>query len=102
MQSQTKIFSHLVKDYMRGSPVVVERGTIVRDLLGRDAGLRVAAIDYMTNVKSMLRNPTIVELAQLRRTERSAITDDLTGLYNRRYLQTALDVMAYSQSLPLE
>ena len=35
MRSQTKIFSHLVRDYMRGPPVVVTRGATVRDLLGQ-------------------------------------------------------------------
>jgi len=64
----------------------------LRRLLGRDPGLQVAAIDFLTNVRGMLRNPTIVELSQLRRTERSAITDHLTGLYNRRYFHSALDV----------
>ncbi|HSR70882.1 MAG TPA: DUF294 nucleotidyltransferase-like domain-containing protein, partial [Kiloniellales bacterium] len=34
-QSQTKIFSRLVRDYMRGSPVVVPVDAEVRDLLGR-------------------------------------------------------------------
>ncbi|MEE9210237.1 MAG: putative nucleotidyltransferase substrate binding domain-containing protein [Kiloniellales bacterium] len=56
MQSQTKIFSRLVKDYMRDSPVVVASTDTVRDLLGRmgaakatsalivDAGGRLAGI----------------------------------------------------------
>lgn len=60
--------------------------------LGRDPGLRVAAIDYLSNVRPMLCNPTIVEQSQFDRTERSAITDDLTSLYNRRHFQSALDI----------
>jgi diguanylate cyclase (GGDEF)-like protein len=60
--------------------------------LGRDPGLRVAAIDFLSNVQPLLNHPTIVELSQLERTERSAITDDLTGLYNRRYFQSSLDI----------
>jgi diguanylate cyclase (GGDEF)-like protein len=64
----------------------------LRSKLGRDPGLRVAAIDYLTNVRQMMNNPTIVELSQLRRTERSAITDHLTGMYNRRYFQSAIEV----------
>jgi diguanylate cyclase (GGDEF)-like protein len=64
----------------------------MRDVLGRDPGLRVAAIDYLSNVNPMLRNPTIVELSHLERTERSAMTDDLTGLYNRRYFHGALEI----------
>ncbi len=58
--------------------------------LGRDPGLRVATIDYLSNVKKLLANPTIVERSQLERTERSAVTDALTRLYNRRYFMSAL------------
>jgi GGDEF domain-containing protein len=60
--------------------------------LGRDPGLRVAAIDYLSNVRKLLNNPTIVELSQLERTERSAVTDSLTDLYNRRYFDDALQL----------
>lgn len=59
--------------------------------LGRDPGLAVAAIDYLTNVKRLMREPAVVEQAYLERTERSAITDVLTGLYNRRFFIQALD-----------
>ena len=62
--------------------------------LGRDPGLRVAAVDYLSNVRGLLHNPTIVELDELETTERSAITDSLTGLHNRRYFDSALDIEA--------
>jgi len=62
----------------------------VRRALGRDPGLRVATIDYLTNVKKLLANPTVVESSQLERTERSAVTDPLTRLYNRRFFARAL------------
>ena len=71
---------------------ILEHREDLQRTLNRDPGLRVAAIDLLSNVKSLLRNPTIVELSQLERTERSAITDDLTGLHNRRYFNSALDV----------
>lgn len=60
--------------------------------LGRDPGLRVSTIDYLSNIRPLLRNPTIIEHSSLEQTERSAITDDLTGLYNRRYFQSALEL----------
>ena len=60
--------------------------------LGRDPGLRVAAVDYLSNVRGLLHNPTIVELDDLETTERSAVTDSLTGLHNRRYFDSALDI----------
>jgi diguanylate cyclase (GGDEF)-like protein len=64
----------------------------ISDSLGRDPGLRVSTIDYLSNVRPLLRNPTIIEHSSLEQTERSAITDDLTGLYNRRYFQSALEL----------
>lgn len=65
------------------------RGEVTR-ALGRDPGLRVAAIDYLSNVRPLLANPIIVERSQLERTEHSAITDELTGLYNRRHFMSTL------------
>jgi len=62
------------------------------EALERDPGLAVAAIDFLSNVRGLLINPTIVEQEELERTERSAFTDALTRLYNRRYFQRALDV----------
>jgi len=73
----------LLRDLLR------HRGEVTR-ALGRDPGLRVAAIDYLSNVRPLLANPTIVERSQLERTERSAITDELTGLYNRRHFMSTL------------
>jgi len=60
--------------------------------LGRDPGLRVSAIDFLTNVRKLLSNPTILEATQLERTERSAVTDALTDLFNRRYFDRALEL----------
>lgn len=59
--------------------------------LGRDPGLQVAAIDFLTHVRPLLTNPTVVELTLLDQTERYAITDPLTDLFNRRFFQSALD-----------
>ena len=58
--------------------------------LGRDPGLRVALLDYFANVERRLRNPKVIEVAAYERTERSAVTDGLTGLFNRAYLLQAL------------
>jgi len=71
--------------------LLAHREKVSREL-GRDPGLRVAAIDFLSNVRKLLSNPTIVELAELERTERSAVTDALTDLFNRRHFQDALEV----------
>jgi diguanylate cyclase (GGDEF)-like protein len=67
------------------------REQLVRSL-GRDPGLCVVALDYLSNVNKLLAHPTIVEAEQLEKTERSAITDDLTRLYNRRHFVRALSL----------
>jgi two-component system cell cycle response regulator len=58
--------------------------------MGRDPGFRVAILDYFVNVSRELRNPKIIEISMFERTERSAVTDGLTGLYNHAYLLQAL------------
>jgi diguanylate cyclase (GGDEF)-like protein len=49
--------------------------------------LRVAVLHYFIRTQKKLRNPAIVEMRILRRTQDSVITDELTGLYNYRYFQ---------------
>jgi two-component system, cell cycle response regulator len=58
--------------------------------LERDPGLRVALLDYFVNVSRELRNPKIIEISMYERTERSAVSDGLTGLYNHAYFLQAL------------
>ena len=58
--------------------------------VGRDPGLRVAILDYFVNVSRELKNPKVIELAIYERTERSAVTDGLTGLYNHAFFLQAL------------
>jgi diguanylate cyclase (GGDEF)-like protein len=62
----------------------------MRRALGRDPGLRVAILDYFVNVNRELRNPKIIEISIFERTERSAVSDGLTGLYNHAYFLQAL------------
>lgn len=58
--------------------------------LSRDVGLRVALLDYFVNLNRELKNPKIIEISIYERTERSAISDGLTGLYNHAYFLQAL------------
>jgi diguanylate cyclase (GGDEF)-like protein len=62
----------------------------MRRSLVRDPGLRVALLDYFVNVSHELRNPKIIEISIFERTERSAVSDGLTGLYNHAYFLQAL------------
>lgn len=58
--------------------------------LGRDVGLRLALCDYFMNLHPRMREPVIVEVQVLLQKERSALVDELTGLYNRRYFNDAI------------
>jgi len=69
---------------------IVAHRAALREVLGRDPGLRVAILDYFVNVCRELKNPKVIELASYERTERSAVTDGLTGLYNHAYFMQSL------------
>jgi diguanylate cyclase (GGDEF)-like protein len=69
--------------------ILTHRDTL-RAAIGRDPGLRVAILDYFVNVSHELRNPKVIELQSYERTERSAVTDGLTGLYNHSFFLQAL------------
>jgi two-component system cell cycle response regulator len=69
---------------------VIAHRDLLRMELERDCGLRVALLDYFVNVSKELRNPKVIEISIYERTERSAVTDGLTGLYNHAYLLAAL------------
>jgi diguanylate cyclase (GGDEF)-like protein len=49
--------------------------------------LRVAVLQYFLRSQRKLHNPAIVEIKILRKTQDSAIYDELTRLYNFRYFQ---------------
>ena len=62
----------------------------LREKLGRDVGTRVALFDLLVSVDRRLTNPKIIEIQAFERIERSAITDHLTGLFNRMYFDSRL------------
>lgn len=58
--------------------------------LGREVGVRTAMCDYFINVAHLVEEPLLVEGHTLRQKEASAFRDELTGLYNRRFFNSAL------------
>ena len=60
-------------------------------ILGRSVGFRVGMLDYFVNKKRKLQNPKVIELATYENKLKLADVDELTGLYNRRYLQKMMN-----------
>jgi len=58
--------------------------------VGRDVGEDVAALDYFLNVRAGAQYLTDTDRAALADIERRAMTDTLTGLFNRAYFDSAL------------
>jgi diguanylate cyclase (GGDEF)-like protein len=65
----------------------VERiATLLKDALGSPVSLQTALFHYFHSVEGLLREPRIVSEKDLSVLRVNAITDPLTGLYNRRFL----------------
>jgi diguanylate cyclase (GGDEF)-like protein len=58
--------------------------------LGRTVDVRVALLDYFLSQHKRIEQPKIIELWAFQRTLQSAVTDELTGLYNYRFGREAL------------
>jgi diguanylate cyclase (GGDEF)-like protein len=59
-------------------------------LLGRNVGVRVAALDFFRNVLGSIGDVKIMASNEFLETAKLAITDGLTGTYNHRYFQDRL------------
>ncbi len=59
--------------------------------VGRNIGIRVAALDYFTNVLNRMDNVRIIDHAEYIETAALAITDGLTSVFNHRYFQERLE-----------
>ncbi|OQY29457.1 MAG: hypothetical protein B6244_03525 [Candidatus Cloacimonetes bacterium 4572_55] len=58
--------------------------------LDREVDLRVGILDYFTHINKQIENPKIIEISIFEQTMESAMTDGLTGIYNRRYFEENL------------
>ena len=58
--------------------------------LARDVGLQVTALDYFHNLHDELHNPKLIEIGSFLATEKNAVTDGLTGLYNRQFFDASM------------
>jgi len=60
------------------------------DQAGRQVSLKTALMDVLSTA-GLLRLPIIIEYDELKRLQVNAVTDPLTGLYNRRYFSESFD-----------
>jgi diguanylate cyclase (GGDEF)-like protein len=63
---------------------VMDHHIRMSERLGRNVGIRIAALDYFTNVLGRIARPRIVDPQVLERLYRDATIDPLTELANRR------------------
>ncbi len=57
----------------------------------RDINFRVALLDYFVDIYRKIKNPKIIEIKIFQKTQQETLVDELTQLYNYRYLIKALD-----------
>ncbi len=70
---------------------IVKHKWFMSEQLRRNVGIRVAALDYFQNIKGLVKRPTIVEVTEFADITWKAMTDSLTGLYNHRHFQNAVN-----------
>jgi diguanylate cyclase (GGDEF)-like protein len=69
---------------------ILEHNRSMSRALGREVGVRAAMCDYFINLAPAVRDPLLVEAEMYRQKEQSAVLDELTGLYNRRFFNGVL------------
>jgi diguanylate cyclase (GGDEF)-like protein len=57
----------------------------ISEKLGRNVGIKVATLDYLENIKGIIKASKIIEEEEFIKTLKLATIDPLTGLYNRQY-----------------
>ncbi len=73
--------------YWRG---ILNHRRALREVLGRDVGLRAALCDYFVNIEPAVKSPIILEEELFAQKEQTALCDELTGLFNRRLFNSVL------------
>jgi diguanylate cyclase (GGDEF)-like protein len=63
----------------------------LEEKLGRKTGFRVALLDYFVNESRELKNPKVIEIHVYAETARQAAIDELTGVFNRRFFDNAIE-----------
>jgi diguanylate cyclase (GGDEF)-like protein len=70
---------------------IIAHRDFMEEKLGRKTGFRVAMLDYFVNENHALKNPKVIEIHVYAETARQAAIDELTGLFNRRFFDAAIE-----------
>lgn len=70
---------------------IIKHRQSLNERLGRDVGISVASLDYLTNIKGYLEEPKIIEDQKSKLFSEIALIDDLTGLYVREVFDVTLN-----------
>lgn len=94
-ERRTKADRRLTAEVEETHPVpqrdaIVEHRRVLSEQVGRDVGHEVAALDYLLNIRPGEQHPTVIDRAALADIEFRAMTDALTGLFNRGFLESTL------------
>ncbi|MEW6261853.1 MAG: diguanylate cyclase [Thermodesulfobacteriota bacterium] len=69
---------------------ILEHRQTLQNSLNREVGLQVAVCDYFTYVHARMKEYVLMDVHRLLQKERSALIDELTGLYNRRFFNQTI------------
>ena len=70
---------------------IIKHREKLSDDLGRKINLMTTISDYFSSIKKSLKNYKIVEINTFEKIKKESIHDNLTGLFNKGYLNDALD-----------
>jgi diguanylate cyclase (GGDEF)-like protein len=70
---------------------ILDHRNLLQTKLDRHVKLITAVCDYFCEVSQILQSPTMIELKVLEETKKYSRTDGLTGLFNRRFFDEALE-----------
>ncbi len=70
---------------------ILRHRDLIESKLGRKTGFRVAMLDYFVNESGDIKNPKVIEIHVYAETARQAAIDELTGVFNRRFFDGAIE-----------
>ncbi len=69
---------------------ILEHKYFMSEKLTRNVGIRVAALDFYTNIKRGLQRTMVIDPETLTDAVEQSVTDGLTGTHNRRYFDMVI------------